>query len=71
MNTLIQNNHLKMTKYDILIDSIATELFNSWEDGVQGEQWDDTEAKIIAHKILELVESYQSGKPMTQWRASD
>ena len=45
MNTLLFNNHLKMTRYDILIDSIATELFNFWEDGVNGEQWNDEEAK--------------------------
>ncbi len=71
MNTLLSNNHLKMTRYDMLIDSIATQLFNSWEDGVNGEQWNDEEAKKVSHDILELVEDYQSSKPTKAWRASD
>ena len=71
MNTLILNNHLKMTRYDMLIDSITTELFNYWEDAVNGEQWNDDAAKQTAHQILEMVEDYQSTKPTKTWRASD
>lgn len=61
-----------MTKYDYLMDAICSELYNYWQDGCDGEAWNDDLAKCTAHHILEIVEAYQSqsGKP-TQWRASD
>jgi hypothetical protein len=61
-----------MTKYDVLIDSICSELYTLWVDGCNGEKWDDQLAKSTAHHILEMVEEYQSQQcKLKQWRASD
>lgn len=60
-----------MTKYDLLIDGICTELYNLWVSGCDGESWNDDMAKCTAHHILELVEQYQSQQKTMRWRASD
>lgn len=60
-----------MTKYDILVDSMVTELFNHWEDGVNGEQWNEEEAKSTVKRILDMIVEYQSEKPIKTWRATD
>lgn len=61
-----------MTNYDILIDTIASELYSFWQDGCNGERWSDDLAKSAAHHILEEVEEFQSKRAVpNQWRASD
>ena len=61
-----------MTKYDVLMDSICTQLYDVWVDGCNGKSWDDQLTKCTAHRILEMVEEYQSQQcTLRQWRASD
>lgn len=57
-----------MTNYDKLIDSIVNELYQVF----YSDQWNEYEAKKIAHNLLEIVEEFQSirSKPKI-WRASD
>ena len=58
-----------MTDYDMLTDAIIDEMYTVWKNR---EIWNEEDAKRMAHKILEIVEEYQTktSKP-TRWRASD
>lgn len=58
-----------MTDYDMLTDAIIDQMYTVWKNR---EIWNEEDAKRMAHKILEIVEEYQtkSSKP-TRWRASD
>lgn len=71
---LFQSLLKPMTNYDMLIDTICSELYSYWKDGCNGEMWDDQLAKSTAHHILEEVEEFQSLRTKLQkprWRASD
>jgi|688.fasta_scaffold2123321_2 hypothetical protein len=46
-----------MTNYDKLIDSIAEEIYFVWQ---KCEEWDEENVKKKAHKILQMVEEFQS-----------
>lgn len=48
-----------MTHYDKLIDSIVSELYEDWQYH-NSNKWNENEAKQRAHKILTLVEEFQS-----------
>lgn len=61
-----------MTNYDLIIDALTEELYDSYNDGIKGYNWNETTAKKKAHKVLVLVEQFQAlknKKPV--WRASD
>jgi hypothetical protein len=45
-----------MTNYQILIDSIANEIYQLYNTS---NNWDEIEAKQTSHKILTLVEEFQ------------
>ena len=56
-----------MTNYHIVIDAISQELYSSF----QQEEWSEDFAKQRAHKILTLVEQFQTMRVQPRWRASD
>lgn len=58
-----------MTNYDKLIDSIKQELYEFHSSTAL---WDEKDANETSHRILEIVEEFQSNRYSTnQWRASD
>jgi hypothetical protein len=58
-----------MTHYDKLIDSIKQELYEFYSSTVL---WDERVANKTSHKILEIVEEFQTNRNViNQWRASD
>jgi hypothetical protein len=58
-----------MTHYDRLIDSIKHELYEFYSSTVL---WDERTAEETSHKILEIVEEFQTNRNLlNQWRASD
>ena len=59
-----------MTHYDKLIDSIVEEMYFHWSENTS--KWNEEGAKERAHKILTLVEEFQStSTKVGQWRATD
>lgn len=61
-----------MTNYDLIIDALIEELYDSYNDGIKGYNWNEIAAKKKAHKVLVLVEQFQELKTKKQvWRASD
>lgn len=57
-----------MTHYDKLIDAITDQLYDSFKQ----EEWNQHVATDRAHKILTIVEEFQSTRTkLNQWRASD
>ena len=59
-----------MTHYDKLIDSITEQLYCFWSSNTS--TWNEEEAKQKAHKILTIVEEFQSTRTKVgQWRATD
>lgn len=71
-----------MTHYDMLVDTIVTYLYDAYQDGENGEQWNCSLAEEKAHLILRCVEEFQQKrsdlnesitylKPRPEWRASD
>ena len=59
-----------MTHYDKLIDSIVEEMWYLWSENTT--DWNEESAKQKAHKILTMVEEFQSARnKLSQWRASD
>lgn len=57
-----------MTNYDKLIDAIVNELYQVY---YSPDDWNEDQAKKNAHKILEIVEEFQSVRSKAKWRASD
>lgn len=57
-----------MTNYDKLIDAIVNELYQVY---YSPDDWNEDQAKKNAHKILEIVEEFQSVRSKVKWRASD
>ena len=57
-----------MSDYDKLIANITAVVYLLWWDR---KEWNETKAKEEAHKILQIVEEYQSKQPQRRWRASD
>lgn len=58
-----------MTHYDKLIDTIKQELWEFYGDVTV---WDEKRADVAAHRILEIVEEFQTNRnTFNQWRASD
>ena len=45
-----------MTHYDKVIDSIVDEIYSVYN----AKRWNEKEAKETAHKILQIVEEFQS-----------
>ena len=61
-----------MTDYDKLIDSITDTIYNWYVTGQMDSQFPEDLAKRDAHKILEMVEEFQTNRTkVTQWRATD
>ena len=58
---------IAMTNYNMVIDAISQELHAVY----QQDEWNETTAKQISHKILTLVEQFQTLKTRPRWRASD
>lgn len=59
-----------MTHYDKLIDSIVEEMWYLWSENTT--DWNEVAAKEKAHKILQMVEEFQTNRnKLNQWRASD
>lgn len=59
-----------MTHYDKLIDSITEEMWYLWSENTS--EWNEVAAKEKAHKILMMVEEFQTNRTqLGQWRASD
>jgi hypothetical protein len=56
-----------MTNYHLVIDAISQELYSTF----QQEQWDEESAKQRSHKILTLVEQFQTRRTQPKWRATD
>jgi hypothetical protein len=46
-----------MTTYQILIDTITNEIYQLYNTT---DRWDEEKAKESSHKILELVEQFQT-----------
>lgn len=46
-----------MTNYDKLIDTITNELYNLF---INMDSWDEKMAQKTSHRILEIVEEFQS-----------
>ena len=55
-----------MINYDMLVDSMSQVLF----EDVHTKEWNEDQAKVTSRKLLEMVETYKSIKPV-RWRASD
>jgi predicted RNase H-like nuclease (RuvC/YqgF family) len=69
-NCKITPKLLEMTHYDKLIDSITEQLYYFWSSNTS--TWNEEEAKQKAHKILTIVEEFQSKRTnVMRWRASD
>jgi hypothetical protein len=61
-----------MTHYDYLVDSITDTIYNWYVTGQMDSEFPEDLAKRDAHKILEMVEEFQSTRnKVTQWRATD
>jgi hypothetical protein len=61
-----------MTHYDRLVDSITNTIYKWYVTGQMDSEFPEVSAKRDAHKILEMVEEFQSTRSkVTQWRASD
>ena len=61
-----------MSDYDKLIDSITNTIYNWYVTGQMDSEFPEDLAKRDAHKILEMVEEFQTVYPsIKQWRASD
>lgn len=71
-----------MTHHDLLIDSLMSYLYDSYNQGRNDELWDYADAEVKAQEILEIVEEFQQVratfgrkvsylKPRPKWRASD
>lgn len=59
-----------MTHYDKLIDSIIEEMYYLWSANTT--DWNESDARMRAHKILTIVEEFQTNRTqLNQWRASD
>lgn len=61
-----------MTHYDKLIDSIVEEMWYLWSENTT--EWNEESAKVKAHKILTMVEEFQTTRSKVEnlkWRASD
>ena len=48
-----------MTSYQILIDTVMSELFNVWKDGANGEAWSEENAREISKIIVKNVEVFK------------
>jgi len=48
-----------MTKYQMLIDTINTQLFKMWQSGYNQEFWNEENAKEVSHKIVRQVETFK------------
>jgi hypothetical protein len=48
-----------MTSYQMLLDSICSDLFKVWQDGCNQESWDEPSAKQMAKQIIKNVESFK------------
>ena len=59
-----------MTNYDLLIDTLTQELYDSYNQGASNLPWDASKAKAASHKILLYVEEFQA-KRTPRWRATD
>jgi hypothetical protein len=61
-----------MSNYDRLIDSITDTIYDWYVAGQRDCEFPEDLAKRDAHKILEMVEKFQSTHDkVTQWRATD
>jgi hypothetical protein len=61
-----------MTHYDRLVDSITNTIYNWYVTGQMDSEFREELAKRDAHKILEMVEEFQTNRTkVTQWRATD
>jgi len=61
-----------MSNYDRLIDSITDTIYDWYVAGQRDCEFPEDLAKRDAHKILEMVEEFQTVEPsVKQWRASD
>lgn len=61
-----------MTDYDKLIDSITNTIYEWYVAGQRDSEFPEDLAKRDAHKILEMVEEFQTNRSkVTQWRATD
>jgi len=61
-----------MSNYDRLIDSITDTIYDWYVAGQRDCEFPEDLAKRDAHKILEMVEEFQTVDPsVKQWRASD
>jgi len=61
-----------MSNYDKLIDSITDTIYDWYVAGQRDCEFPEDLAKRDAHKILEMVEEFQTVEPsVKQWRASD
>jgi hypothetical protein len=58
-----------MTNYNMVIDAISQELHAVYKQ----DEWNETTAKQTSHKILALVEQFQTmrAQKRPRWRASD
>lgn len=61
-----------MSNYDRLIDSITDTIYDWYVAGQRDCEFPEDLAKRDAHKILEMVEEFQTVEPSVKpWRASD
>jgi hypothetical protein len=61
-----------MSNYDKLIDSITDTIYDWYVAGQRDCEFPEDLAKRDAHKILEMVEEFQTVEPSVKpWRASD
>lgn len=61
-----------MTHYDYLVDSISDTIYKWYVAGQMDSEFPEDLAKRDAHKILEMVEEFQTNRTkVTQWRATD
>ena len=56
-----------MTNYHMVIDAISQELHAVYKQ----DEWNETTARQTSHKILTLVEQFQTLRTQPRWRASD
>lgn len=61
-----------MTHYDKLVDAITDTIYNWYVTGQMDSEFPEDLAKRDAHKILEMVEEFQTNRvKLNQWRATD
>lgn len=48
-----------MTSYQMMIDTLNSQLFKMWQNGYNKQPWNEENAKELSHTILRQVEIFK------------